>query len=157
MLVGIFSDTHDNVTWINRAIELFGRRRVELVLHAGDICSPFAARAIKSVDVPLHIILGNNEGETKGLKQIFPQLVKGPIEIEVDHLRIVMAHDFSWIPSDLRARADVLVAGHTHKPVTETNGGALWINPGECCGWVNGRKTVAILDTATMKAEIIDL
>jgi predicted phosphodiesterase len=33
----------------------------------------------------------------------------------------------------------------------------MYINPGECGGWLKGRSTVAILDTEKMQAEIIDL
>lgn len=33
----------------------------------------------------------------------------------------------------------------------------LFINPGECGGWLYGKSTVAILDMGTSHADIIDL
>jgi len=31
------------------------------------------------------------------------------------------------------------------------------VNPGECCGWVNDRCTVALLDLDTVSAKVIDV
>ena len=47
--------------------------------------------------------------------------------------------------------------GNTHEVVNERRGGVLHLNPGECCGWVSGRCTAAVLDTDTLAAEIIEL
>jgi len=157
MLAGIFSDTHDNLAQIARAIEVFRQRQVAVVLHAGDIVSPFAARAIAEIKVPLHIILGNNEGEMDGLRKVLPQLTHGPVEINLQKCLVAMAHDFPQIPQEWRERVDVLVAGHTHQAFVEVREGKLWVNPGETCGWVTGRSTVAVLDTETRTAEIIEL
>ena len=37
------------------------------------------------------------------------------------------------------------------------NGGKLFLNPGECCGWISDRSTVALLDTDGPRAEIMEL
>ena len=50
----------------------------------------------------------------------------------------------------------MVVCGHTHRPGI-LGEGPLVINPGECGGWVNGRATAALLDTATLEHEIIEL
>ncbi|MFA5865259.1 MAG: metallophosphoesterase [Phycisphaerae bacterium] len=157
MLVGIFSDTHDNLWQIEQAIKEFSDRKVETVLHAGDIVAPFAAKAIAKITVPVHIIYGNNDGEKVGLKMIFPQIHNGPIEIKLGNRLIAMAHDFSQIPKEMQERADVLVAGHTHQAFVKEENGKLFINPGECGGWLKGRSTIAILDINTLQAQIIDI
>jgi predicted phosphodiesterase len=41
--------------------------------------------------------------------------------------------------------------------VNERRDGRLFLNPGECCGWVSGRSTIAMLNTDSLSAEIIDL
>lgn len=159
MLVGVLSDTHDRVPLITRALDLFAERGVETVVHAGDICSPFAAKAIKVAEqrCPLHVIFGNNEGEVAGLKAILPQLDRGPLRLELDGCNVLVHHFEKWCePQDL-AWADVVVTGHTHEVVNVERDGTLFLNPGECCGWVNGRCTVALLDTAGPTAEIIEL
>jgi putative phosphoesterase len=35
-MIGIISDTHDNLPAIKRAVDLFNEKNVDLVLHAGD-------------------------------------------------------------------------------------------------------------------------
>ncbi len=157
MLIGIFSDTHDNLRQIERALICFKERGVEAILHAGDIVAPFAAKLIASIPVPLHIIYGNNDGEKKGLKAVLPQIARGPILIPFEDCPIAMAHDFSQIPPSLQQQARVLVAGHTHVASVKTENDKLWINPGECGGWLKGRSTVAILDIKLFTAEIVDL
>ena len=43
LLLGIISDSHDNLPKIDAAVAKLNASRVDLVLHAGDYCAPFAA------------------------------------------------------------------------------------------------------------------
>jgi putative phosphoesterase len=53
---------------------------------------------------------------------------------------------------------DIILTGHTHSIVNKkNNNGVLIVNPGEACGYLTGNATFAIIDTNTMKAEIIEL
>ena len=40
MRIGIISDTHDDVEYTNRAIDIFEKKNVEVVIHAGDVIPP---------------------------------------------------------------------------------------------------------------------
>jgi len=157
MLIGIFSDTHDNLHQVAKAVKFFTEQNVQAVLHAGDIVAPFTAKLIATLPMPVHIIYGNNDGEKTGLKNVLPQIGNGPVEIHFEDKIVAMAHDFSQIPPDAQEKAHILVAGHTHQAFVKKEGEKLFINPGECGGWLKGRSSVAILDTQKMQAEIIDL
>ncbi len=159
MKVGVISDTHDRLPTFRRALALFKRLRVEAIFHAGDFVAPFAAKlmAPEVLSIPLHVVYGNNDGERKGLKAVLPNLIDGPAKIKLADRVIVMHHFFDWLkPSDY-ADADVIITGHTHQVVNETRAGKLFLNPGECCGWVTDRCTVALLDLATLTAEIVEV
>jgi putative phosphoesterase len=52
---------------------------------------------------------------------------------------------------------DAVIHGHTHSPSITRRGKTLAINPGEVCGYLTGKPTIAILDTAKNEAKIIDL
>jgi len=157
MLVGVISDTHDRLPCIDRAIEICQRRGVEAIIHPGDMIAPFAARRLLKWTGPLHVTYGNNDGERAGLKAILPQIVDGPLIVELGGRRILVHHFIEWCkPGDIET-ADVVVTGHTHKVVNRKDNGTLFLNPGEACGWVSGRCTVAILDTVGMSAEICEL
>ena len=159
MLVGVLSDTHDRLPTFRRALQLFAERNVSAILHAGDYVAPFAAKLLApdAIRVPLYCIYGNNDGERQGLKAVLPGLTDGPLAIELAGRRIAMHHFIDWFePADIEP-ADVVISGHNHKSSVATRTGKLFLNPGECCGWVNDRCTVALLDLESMDAEIFDV
>lgn len=159
MKVGVISDTHDRLPTFRRAVALFKRLRVDAVLHAGDYVAPFAAKLIvpDELGIPLHCIYGNNDGERKGLKAVLPDIVDGPLSVQIGGRTIVMHHFIDWLKPQDYAAADVVITGHTHQVVNEVKGGKLFLNPGECCGWLTDRCTIALLDLETMKAEIVEV
>ncbi len=157
MLLGVLSDTHDRLPAIDGALAIFRARGVQAVLHPGDLVAPFAARRLLAWTGPLHVTYGNNDGERKGLRTVLPMIQDGPLWIDIDGRRVLLHHAEEWCrPEDL-ARADIVVTGHSHEIVNRVEGGRLRLNPGECCGWVTGRCTVAIVDTRGPSAEIIEV
>ncbi len=157
MFFGVISDSHDRLPAIDRALALFRERGVEAVVHPGDVISPFAAKRLLAWEGPLHVVYGNNDGERAGLKELLPQITDGPMVVELGGRRVLVHHFVEWCtPSDIEA-ADIVVTGHSHEVVNQLEGGKLLLNPGESCGWVTGRSTVAIVDTGGPSAEICEL
>ena len=157
MKIGVLSDTHDHLTMIEAALAIFRQRQVEMVLHPGDVVAPFAAKHLLKWTGPLKIVFGNNDGERKGLKVLLPQIQDGPLFIDAGGKKILLHHAYEWCtPGDIAA-ANIIVTGHTHEVVNEMRDRKLFLNPGECCGWVTGRATVAILDSDRMSAEIVEV
>lgn len=161
MKLGIIADSHDRLPPLRRAVAMFRRMQVDAILHAGDFVAPFAAKLIAPPEVPasipVHCVYGNNDGEREGLKKVLPQVVNGPIRLEFGGKTIVMDHFIDWIKPEARKGADVIISGHTHEVVIERENGTLLLNPGECCGWLTDRCTVALLDTETLEPEIIEV
>lgn len=159
MRIGIISDSHDRLPALKQALKLLANRNVEAILHAGDFVAPFAAKLIApdALNVPLYAIYGNNDGERAGLKKVLPDLVDGPLKVELGGKTLVMHHFLDWMqPSDY-ADADVVISGHDHTLNIEQRDDKLFLNPGECCGWLTGRCTCAMLETDTMQTEVIDI
>ena len=168
--LGVISDSHDRLPTLAAALRWLADERVDALLHAGDYVAPFAAKLLTPDAlpdtlrrVPLHGIYGNNDGERDGLKKLLPQLVDGPLRVGFDtpHGRrtVVMAHFLGWVePGDLDG-ADVVVSGHDHTALIERRDGRLFVNPGECCGWLTGRCTVAVVDLSQPEpvARLIDV
>ncbi|HPR66224.1 MAG TPA: metallophosphoesterase [Methanothrix sp.] len=163
MLIGLMSDSHDNFPGLLEAVEIFKKRNVEMILHAGDVVAPGMCYAFEGWDGELYLVYGNNDGDRTGLKRDFAR-VGGEFledfgEIEADGRRIALLHGtYEPLVRGLvgSGRYDVVVRGHDHH-VRVVPGDALMINPGEVWGHFTGRKTVAILDTKSLATEIVEM
>jgi putative phosphoesterase len=160
-MIGILSDSHDNLTRVREAVRLFNDAGCDLVLHAGDFVAPFTVEELRGLRAPVKAVFGNCDGERTGLASAFRGLGEiGPAPLRFTHagLRIVMCHLDGDVAEHLSAKAcEVVVFGHTHRPSAERRNGILLVNPGEAGGWLRGKSTVALIDPATLAAEIITL
>jgi len=159
--IGVIADSHDHLPPLRRAVQMLVRHKVEAIIHVGDFIAPFAAKLIAPPNVPesipVHCCYGNNDGERAGLKRVLPQVVDGPVKLTLGGKKVVFHHFIDWLkPADINA-ADIVISGHTHEIVNEKRDGKLILNPGECCGWVNDKCTVAILETDTLDVRIIEI
>ncbi|MDI6845238.1 MAG: metallophosphoesterase [Candidatus Saccharicenans sp.] len=156
-MIGLMSDSHDNLTAIRKAVELFNRLNCSLVVHAGDVVAPFAARELKSLKCPVKAVFGNCDGEKAGLKAAFEEfgeISEAPLIFTHGNLRFYVSH----YPVDRPpAGIDVVVFGHTHRAQFNRDGQVIVVNPGETCGWVKGISTVAVLDPVSLVVDIIPL
>lgn len=156
MLVGVIADTHDNLPMIRRAVELFARREVEVILHAGDFVAPFALKALMKPGIRLTSVFGNNDGEREGLRKLCSSLSEPPHRFELAGRAVVLTHDLAALREEDLGGADLVVHGHSHQ-VQVSPGTPMTVNPGEAGGWLSGRCTVAVVDLGSMQAEIIEL
>ncbi|MFQ3675109.1 MAG: metallophosphoesterase [Endomicrobiia bacterium] len=165
MLIGIISDSHENMDSIDKAVEIFNSRNVAAVLHAGDIISPITYSHFAKLKMPIYLVFGNNDGEKNFLTEKFSQIgtIKpAPYEFVLkegeNQLKFVLLHEpFNIDKLSESQKYNYIVYGHTHKQDLKTVGKTMIINPGESGGWLLGKKSVAILDTTLNKVEFIDL
>jgi len=162
-LIGLISDTHDNLEAIESAVNRFNEEQVGLVLHAGDFISPFAVKALGALEMPMIAVFGNNDGDLLqlasvfnsydhlSLRGIFTSLKEGGISIGLYHgtepdllEHLIESGGF-----------DVMVHGHTHIVEKYMHDETLVINPGEACGYISGKQTVSLLDVQEKDAQII--
>lgn len=163
-MIGIMSDSHDNLDAIKDAVAFFNEKGVSAVLHAGDIISPFTARAFKELNSKLYFVFGNNDGDLMTIKEWFDEFgaeVCGYFaSVEIEGVSIALLHGINEVEVNALAASgdfDVVVRGHTHVAgVVEVQGTPI-INPGETAGVLTGRRTVALLDPAALEIEIVDL
>jgi hypothetical protein len=160
MLIGVMSDSHDNLNAIKKAVNVFNGNKVELVLHCGDMVSPFTAQEFEKLRAKFIGVFGNNDGDKPYLLERFRNigaLHQDPFELEADEKKIVMMHQPKFIDELLKdTRYDIVLYGHTHS-VDVRKDKALVVNPGETGGWLTNRETVALLDTKTLAVNIVDL
>lgn len=156
MKIGILSDTHDNIPKISKAVNFFRRKKVDLVLHAGDYIAPFSLLPLQKLDCPYRGVLGNNDGEINGLLSKSKGKIKtGCIDLKLEGRRIALIHDKKKI--NIKKKYDLVIFGHSHHPEIIKNNDTLFLNPGECGGWLTGKSTVAIVDLSNLSTEIFTI
>jgi putative phosphoesterase len=151
--IGLISDTHGLVR--PGVLEAF--EGVDRILHAGDVGGPDVIATLSSI-APVDAVFGNVDvpGDPM-LCQHLSDKVEG-LQIHVSH-----GHEVgSPKPEVLLSRydADVLVFGHTHRPVIHREGSRLVVNPGAAGPRrFHLEPTVAILtiDNGRAEAELVTL
>ncbi|MCX7910299.1 MAG: metallophosphoesterase [Endomicrobia bacterium] len=167
MLIGIISDTHENMSAIQKAVEVFNSKGVELVFHAGDIISPITFSYFDKLNSPIHLVFGNNDGEKQILKEKYTKrgsIIQNPpleyiVEEKNNKIKFIIFHAPPSNLDDLAKSGDYdyIIYGHTHKKDFQKIGKTIIINPGEAGGWLFGEKTIAILNTETRNVEFVEL
>lgn len=155
MKIGIFSDSHDHMDNIRKAVDIFLEQKVEKVVHCGDIVAPFMVRAmsdLKGRGIEVIGIYGNNDGERLGLYKILGEIMKmkGDFhEITWNEKKIAVYHgtDKRILDSVIKSQNyDLILCGHTHQVRIEQQGKTVICNPGETCGYLFGKATCAVID-----------
>jgi len=165
MQIGIISDTHDNLPMVEKAIKKLVEEKVALVLHAGDYVAPFVIPKFKALNVKLIGVFGNNDGDPKLLKKRFSECpnceVRGRFaKIDVDGFNIALLHGDQTELLDALINCqgfDAVVYGHSHSKVSSKDRKTLIVNPGEVCGYLTGKATIALLETIKREVRIIEL
>lgn len=161
MLLGVMADSHDNLFKIEEAVNFFNQERVDLVLHAGDFIAPFVVRKFKMLRCPLIGVFGNNDGEKKGLKDkilsIGGEIYSSPYSFIKNGKRILLLHDPEKLKKIDLNPFDLIIYGHTHQSEIKRKEGKVFINPGECGGWLTGKSTIALLNLDTLQVIIKSL
>ena len=160
-MIGVMSDSHDNMTQIRKAVAFFKDAGCDLVLHAGDMVAPFAARELAALGIPVRAVFGNCDGEKQGLEMAFEkfgEIKDAPLLFSQGGRRILLVHyHFSVATYASSGKYEVIIYGHTHTPDIRKEGKTLLLNPGEAGGWLTGKSTAALLDPEKLEAEIIPL
>ncbi len=157
MLIGIISDSHDNISKLKEAVIKLNDVNADLIIHLGDIVSPFCFDEIDKLNAEFMGVFGNNDGELIGLcEKSNHNLYKPPYEISLDNKSFILMHEPFGLDR-LSTIYDYCLYGHTHNiDVRKTKRGYI-INPGELCGYLTGRSTMAIVDTSRNSVQIMDV
>ncbi len=159
MKIGILSDSHDNRATAAEALSLFLRERVDTVLHLGDVCDPSMLGSFRASAIPILGVFGNNDLDRRGMQDVSGNgFERGPRVVSLGGRRILMSHIFDELQGEISGGGfDLILFGHTHRPMTMRAGSAMVVNPGEACGFTSGRPTCAVVDLQTMGTRILEI
>ncbi|MFT3819529.1 MAG: metallophosphoesterase family protein [Rubrivivax sp.] len=118
--VGLVSDTHGllrpEVTGF-----LSGSHHI---IHAGDICDPSILDRLSAL-APVTAVRGNNDRGAWAAHLAETELIR------LDNVLVYVIHDLTEIDiAPAAAGVQVVVSGHSHKPLIERRDSVLYVNPG---------------------------
>lgn len=159
MKIAILSDSHDNIPNLRAAVDYCNKIGVVMLIHCGDLISPFMLDEIARFAGAAHLVYGNNVGDQHLISQAcgtkFPSISHyGTFgAVEAGGLRVAFTH-FPELARGLVAKGsfDVVCCGHNHRYQVDNCEGALLVNPGELLG-KDGQPTFAVVDCATLAVE----
>lgn len=161
MRIGVLADSHDHMAHLQRAVEALNDSQVALVLHAGDYVAPFTVNALQKLTCPLKGVFGNNDGERLGLARRIAEIGQvqvQPLFLELEGVRIAMMHEPEPVEAFAKSQLfDLVIYGHTHQQELRQEGRCTVLNPGEVCGWLTGRATLAVVELPALSVRIISL
>ena len=134
-MIGLISDTHDNIPNINKAVDIFKKKGVSLVIHLGDIVSPGTVLYFHGLNIKF--IQGNCDGDIEWIKQKI-QEINGEFlgkfaELELENKKIALFHGKQKAKLNELINSkkyDYVLHGHTHQKRDEKINNTHIINPG---------------------------
>jgi putative phosphoesterase len=118
--VGVISDTHGLLR--PQALEFL--RGSQMIIHCGDICGPEVLEQLGRI-APVTAVRGNNDHGA------WAEELPVQIRIPIAGNSVFVIHDLSEMDIDAAGSGiDVVLSGHSHKPVSEPRDGVLYLNPG---------------------------
>src|SRR5471032_590021 len=139
MKIGLISDTHG----LLRPQALAALQGCEYVIHPGDIGKPEILDTLRAL-APLTVVRGNNDMDDAWAVDI-------PVTatLQLGGIGIYVTHELADVPEILPPGIDVVITGHSHKPLQQQRHGVLFINRAvpardvsscpsrsACCMWI---------------------
>ncbi len=154
-MIGVLSDTHNSIPAIDRAVDFFNDRPVDLVIHAGDYTSLQSIEALSNLKSPLKGVAGNMDTDPDLLTRNY----SGDINIsptwralDYKNRTVYISHrPFRNEP----VKCDVYIHGHTHQSYIEKKE-YLKVNPGSCSDR-HSNACVALIKPQKKEAQIYEI
>ncbi len=163
MRIAIISDTHDQIANLRAAVTYCNVYNVQLLIHCGDLISPFMLDELARFAGAVHIIYGNNVGDQHLISQAcgtrFSSISHHGVlgAVEAGGIKIAF-HHYPQVARGIACQGsfDVVCCGHNHYYAVEKVENTLVINPGEMLG-KDTKPSFAILDSLTLEVEKVEV
>jgi hypothetical protein len=163
MILGILSDTHDNLANTRRALAVFRQQRVEFIIHCGDITIPQVVELFDGWQVAF--VFGNMDGTEANLLAAARGLSE-PASIGHRYIGIIggvsvaayHGNDDEYLGTLIvGGQYDYVFYGHTHLRRDEKIGRTRVINPGSLGGRKKETRSVCVLTLPDGDARFIEI
>jgi hypothetical protein len=152
MLLGILSDTHDQLERTRIAVDLLRGEGAEALIHCGDLMTPPIVAVCAAL--PCYFVFGNNDADLPELRQAMAEAERaiclgwgGTITLAKRRIAVTHGHRLAEVRGLLETAPDYLFTGHSHLANDWREGPTRRINPGAL--YRAREYTVALMDLET--------
>ena len=134
MLIGVLSDTHDNMPAAAEAVRRLLEMGAARLVHCGDLVSPHMIDLLAGVESGF--VFGNCDWDRPGLRRQAQALgvecwgTMGQFEADGRRIAVIHGDDAQAMRAAMGGGFDYVLSGHTHQRRDERVGRTRWINPG---------------------------
>lgn len=161
MQIAIFSDTHNDVYAVEKAIAEVRRREITHLVHCGDLTFRHILQPCQGLRI--YLAYGNGDLDQQGISETLKSLNHESSsglsqDFILDGQKFFVAHgdDTKIIRSALESGSyDWVLQGHTHRYRNESYGKTHWINPGALGGKQTEEASFVIISTENGSTERI--
>jgi putative phosphoesterase len=166
MKICIVSDSHDRGPMLATAVAEAKTRGAECVLHCGDLIGTNTLLASLKLQLPIHVIHGNNLGDPVSISRLacrsngLLSYYGGDASLDLAGRSVFMTH-YPHIGQAFASAGDhdLVCCGHSHKPeiscLDTAKGSKAWlVNPGTVAGLGAPLATWIFGDLERMEFEI---
>jgi putative phosphoesterase len=164
----IVSDSHDRADALAQAVREAKSAGAEAVIHCGDLIGAQTVKPALAYGLPLHLIHGNNVGDTQALHfqmgksggQLRYHGTDARLELAGRRVFVVHYDDYGYAMA-CTGEWELVCCGHSHKAearkVANVKGSETWlVNPGTVAG-LAAPATWVLGDLAAMHFEVHEL
>ena len=161
MIIGVVSDTHNNIKNIKNIINIFNNEEVEAVIHTGDISKAETLKVFSLLKCPLMGVFGNNDRIEVGLTEVCSEnnftFQEPPFFLVLGNKKLAIFHEPNLIDDCIQDHKDLdlILHGHTHRYRNEIIKDITYFNPGESAGFLKGKSALGIIDLKDLKIKRI--
>ena len=165
MKICIVSDSHDRADALARCVHEAKTQGAEVVVHCGDLIGGHTLRGAMGAGLPLHLIHGNNLGDSMALHRLaresggLLQYHGADARLDLDGRKVFLVHfpDYGYAMA-CTGDWDLVCCGHSHeaeiRQVANVRGGSSWlINPGTIAA-LAAPPTWVLADLQTMRFDL---
>ena len=153
MNILVFSDSHGDV---DTMAELTARWQPRQVLHLGDHFSDMVKLHLRFPEIPMQGVRGNCDAP--GSPERLRLTMEGVTMLLVHGHRQGVKEDLERLYfTALEAEADLVLFGHTHRPLMEREGNVTFLNPGSIGRGYPPSYALLRLGEGPVSAEILTL
>ena len=161
MIVGVVSDTHNNIKNIKKIIDLFNDEQVDLVIHTGDISKAATLEIFSNLNSPLVGVFGNNDRIEEGLEEVCEEynfnFQEPPLSLTLENKKVAIFHEPDLIKDYIKKHkdTDLIFHGHTHRYREEIINKVTYFNPGESAGSLEGKSAIGLVNLNNLRIKRI--